>query len=96
MRHSILSINELNKNIVDFSTYEDSDTNIRDIKKMKQILCEALKSELTERQRQCVTMYYYDDMKMKEIASTLSLSPSTVTRHIKAAQRKLKNVAKYY
>ena len=96
MRHSILSINELNKNIVDFSTYEDSDTNIRDIKKMKQILCKALKSELTERQRQCVTMYYYDDMKMKEIASTLSLSPSTVTRHIKAAQRKLKNVAKYY
>lgn len=81
---------------MDFSTYEDSDTNIRDIKKMKQILCEALKSELTERQRQCVTMYYYDDMKMKEIASTLSLSPSTVTRHIKAAQRKLKNVAKYY
>lgn len=96
MRHSILSINELNKNIVDFSTYEGSDTNIRDIKKMKQILCKALKSELTERQRQCVTMYYYDDMKMKEIASTLSLSPSTVTRHIKAAQRKLKNVAKYY
>ena len=95
MRHSILSINELNKNIVDFSTYEGSDTNIRDIKKMKQILCKALKSELTERQRQCVTMYYYDDMKMKEIASTLSLSPSTVTRHIKAAQRKLKNVAKY-
>lgn len=81
---------------MDFSTYEDSDTNIRDIKKMKQILCKALKSELTERQRQCVTMYYYDDMKMKEIASTLSLSPSTVTRHIKAAQRKLKNVAKYY
>ena len=96
MRHSILSINELNKNIVDFSTYEGSDTNIRDIKKMKRILCKALKSELTERQRQCVTMYYYDDMKMKEIASTLSLSPSTVTRHIKAAQRKLKNVAKYY
>ncbi len=96
MRHSFLSINELNENIVDFSTYENSDTNIHDIKRMKLILCKALKSELTDRQRQCVTMYYYDDMKMKEIATALSLSPSTVTRHIKAAQRKLKNASKYY
>ncbi|MBQ8057612.1 MAG: helix-turn-helix domain-containing protein [Ruminococcus sp.] len=62
---------------------------------MKHILYVALNSELTPRQRECLELYYYKKMKMCDIASFLSLSPSTVTRHIKAAERKLKSVAKY-
>lgn len=63
---------------------------------MKLILSKAIVAELTLRQRDCITMYYYENMKMKDIAKALSLSKSTVSRHIKAAETKLKNVARYY
>ena len=96
MRHKLISLSDLNKDFVAFSTYSDSDNNTADILKMKRILRKALKSELTDRQRQCITMYYIDNMKMYQIASSLSLSPSTVTRHIKAATKKLRNLAQYY
>ncbi len=95
MRHSLISISDLNKDIVAFSAYSDSHTNKNDIVRMKRVLNKAVSSELTDRQRECIVMYYFEDMKMKEIATKLALSPSTVTRHIKAAKAKLKNIAKY-
>lgn len=63
---------------------------------MKRILSRAIRHELTDRQRQCLTMYYLDGIRMKDIAGTLGLSASTVTRHIAAATRKLRKIADYY
>jgi len=63
---------------------------------MKRVLSTAIRCELTPRQRECVVMYYYDNKKMPDIAFELSLSVSTVSRHIKAGVRKLKNIANYY
>ncbi|MBQ8539459.1 MAG: sigma-70 family RNA polymerase sigma factor [Ruminococcus sp.] len=79
-----------------FESYNSHGTNEASIEKMKHILCLALQCELTQRQRQCLELYYYENMKKYEIADALSISPSTVSRHIKAAERKLKSVAKYY
>ena len=63
---------------------------------LKRILHKAIQSELTERQRECVLMYYFQNMKMKEIAESFGLSPSTVSRHISAAQKKLRHIVAFY
>ena len=63
---------------------------------LKRILHKAIQSELTERQRECVLMYYFQNMQMKEIAENFGLSPSTVSRHISAAQKKLRHIVAFY
>ena len=61
--------------------------------RMKRIMIRAIKYELTDRQRDCVSMYYLEGMKMKDIADVMHLSKSTVSRHIQSAMRKLRKVA---
>ena len=56
----------------------------------------AIVTELTDMQRICLTEYYLNDKKQKEIASELGLNASTVSRHISTARRKLQNIASYY
>ena len=96
MRHNLLGLNDRNRDIIAYNNFSSYGTNNSDIKRMKQILSKAVSSELTDRQRECVMLYYYANKTMNEVASILSLSKSTVSRHIKAAKLKLKNVAKYY
>lgn len=71
-------------------------TNKEERRKMKIILSKALLQELTELQRFCLTEYYLKGRKKKDIASDLSVHPSTVTRHIHRAEHKLKHIASYY
>lgn len=71
-------------------------TNKGERRKMKTILKKAILTELTDVQRYCLIEYYVNQRKMKDIASELSLHPSTVTRHIKRAKEKLCHIAGYY
>lgn len=95
-QHKIMNFDDANTDLIAYSRFSSYGSNQADVKRMKQILMQALSEELTPRQRQCITLYFFDNMNMPEIASLLSLSRSTVSRHIKAAKRKLQNVAKYY
>ena len=76
--------------------YCDGSDNTDDRIKMRRILAKALNNELTSRQRICITGYYLDGKKMKDIAVSLGVHPSTVTRHIKSAEDKLRHIASYY
>lgn len=59
----------------------------------KRLLAEAIE-ELPEKMRLAVTMYYLDDMRMKEIGEVLNLSESRVSRLIAAAELQLKSIVK--
>lgn len=96
MRHSLVNLDGKNRDLIAYSNFSDLSTNKGDIDKMKQILRSAMINELTIRQRECITMYYYEKKKMKTIAKELSLSVPTVSKHIKVAEQKLKNIANYY
>lgn len=95
MLHNLYGITDKNDNIISYSAYTNNSTNKKAIDNMKHLLSIAMACELTQRQRECLVLYYYDNKRMNEIASILSVAPSTVTRHIKAAQKKLKNIARY-
>lgn len=56
-------------------------------KELKKMLTEALKT-LTEKECSVITLYYYEDMTLKEISQVLSVSESRVSQlHTKALQK---------
>lgn len=63
--------------------------------KLAELIAEALSQELTQRQKQMVTMYYLEQHTMREIAAALGVNPSTVTRTLQAARAKLKVCLQY-
>ena len=63
--------------------------------RMSKILKIAFKNELTKRQQECIFMYYVKKKKVPEIAKILSISPSTVYKHISTGIHTLKKVAVY-
>lgn len=59
----------------------------------KKLLADAIE-QLPERMRLAVTMYYLEDMRMKEIGEVLNLSESRVSRLVSAAELQLKSIVK--
>ena len=56
---------------------------------LKRQLARAINETLTERQRQTVMLYYYENKNTVEIAAQLGLNRSTVSRHLRRAVEKL-------
>ena len=96
MRRERMFLDDENSEMIAYSLYQQGSSNRLERERMKKILLRAIRHELTDRQRDCITMYYLEGMKMKDIAQALCLSRSTVTRHIQSAMRKLRKVAAYY
>ena len=96
MRHKRVSITERNSHLLYYNDFNDSDDNSHEVEKMKKILYKAIDGELTDKQRYCICEYYLSGRSMKNIASDLNVNPSTVTRHIQSAKRRLRRVAEYY
>lgn len=55
----------------------------------------AIREELTPRQRQLVEMYYIKQMPMHYIARELGIAPSTVSRTLTRARKRLERCLKY-
>ena len=62
---------------------------------LTKMISEALEN-LTEKERQVVMMYYYDDMTLKEISMVLSVSESRVSQLHTKALLKMKNILGEY
>lgn len=59
----------------------------------KKLLADAIE-ELPEKMRLAITMYYLEDMRMKEIGKVLELSESRVSRLVAAGELQLKSIVK--
>ena len=96
MLTKILTLNEeLDKN-VSYTSYSVSKTQKSEmLKRMESILKKAVRAELTERQRKCITYYYYDNKTVRDIAELLGIRPTTVYKHLNCARKVLKKCAIY-
>ena len=65
------------------------------IKRMKQIVKIAIETELTDRQKECIKMKYFENMKVKDIAVIMEIKPTTVYKHLKTAMKAFKKCALY-
>ena len=97
MKTKIIHFTDNNTNKILFmNQLSNGSTNAADRNQMKQILSKAIYSELTEKQRICIVEHYLYRKKEKDIALELGVNISTVSRHINAGKKKLRNIAQYY
>ena len=70
-----------------------NNSSIRD--RMKKLIAVGIDTELTDRQKDCLTMRVYQNMSVEDIAAKLGIRPTTVYKHIKKAKEALKKCVKY-
>ena len=70
-----------------------SNSDIRN--RMKKLIAISIDTELTDRQKDCLTMRVYQKMSVEDIAAELGIRPTTVYKHIKKAKEVLKKCEKY-
>lgn len=63
--------------------------------RIARLMAEAIRDELTERQAEQVRMYYLEQRTMREIAAILGVNPSTVSRTLAIARKKLRRCLKF-
>ena len=63
---------------------------------MLKILRKVIAEELTERQRQMITLYYFDRANIPQIAERLGVNRSTVSRTISRGRRNIMEKMKYF
>lgn len=89
MRNSI-NMNEYIDNMVSYKLYNQSGiSNSNDVNMAKDLLLNAIDTVLTEKQKKYVKMHYFMDKPMNQIAKELGVNPSTVTRTIQSAKKRL-------
>ena len=61
----------------------------------RKFLRRAIGNELTDRQRDCVQLYYGERLTMQEIADELHLTRGTVCKHLQKASARLSHALQY-
>lgn len=76
--------------------YSSGADNSKDRHKMMDLLMKTVHNELTNQQRYCLVEHYLHGRKMKDIAASLNINPSCVSRHIQRAKKRIKHITDYY
>ncbi len=96
MRTKLLSLDEVLEKEISMRSYCTGASGRRtDMDRLRRILSAAIHLELTERQCECIHMYYMKKMKAADIADLLEISPATVYKHIRQGMKSLKKCAAY-
>ncbi len=98
MGNRFLNLDEFTESLVSVSKYRRLQFEKKDkaYSKMVESIKNIMRGELTEKQRTCILMYYGERIKMKDIAKTLGIGVSSVSRHIKKAKLRIKKTMEYY
>ena len=72
-----------------------AETNKNELLEAQVLLRHAIGNELTERQRDCVQLYYGERLTMQEIADELHLTRGTVCKHLQKASARLSHALQY-
>ncbi len=97
MKTELIHISQTNMNRLFYNMQQHKGASNEQCRnKMKSILASAIENELTEKQRKCLIEHCLNGKKEKDIAQEQNISPSTVSRHITSAKRKLRRIASYY
>lgn len=71
-------------------------TNRRQLEEYRRFLHRAIATQLTQRQRQILCLYYFDGCSMPEIAQQLGIHKSSVSRTIRTALDRLTSLSQVY
>lgn len=96
MRTKKLSLDVFTENLAGLQSYrrtgEEGDAEYR---RMINTLKKAVEGELTERQKECVLLCYYEGRTARAAAKELCIHETTVCRHLQKAKIRLEKVLRY-
>lgn len=96
MRKKRLSLDQFTEGLAGIQQYlrqgESADAEYR---RILRTLHRAMEGELTDRQRQCVQLCFFDGLTARQAAKELCIHESTVSRHLKKARQRLGRVLRY-
>ena len=72
-----------------------AETNDSKHNRMKTLMLRRIRHELTDRQRDCISMKYIDGLRAEVIANRLGLSTATVYKHIRKGIERLRRLEYY-
>lgn len=72
-----------------------AEDNSRELRTVRNNLAQALREEVTARQRKILLMYYAEGLNMKQIGDCLGVDRSTVSRTIKRGETRLRRCLRY-
>lgn len=78
-----------------YCDFFSEETNSAKIRSAVSLLSTVIACELTQRQKECVSLYYYSGLTMAEIASRLGINKSSVSRAISRARARIERSMKY-
>lgn len=93
----ILSLDSFceNTKCIELFKDESSGDNSLQTAALKRVLHNVIDNELTERQKEIVMLYYFNNKNILEISRELGLNKSTVSRHLQRARDKIERVLRY-
>lgn len=71
------------------------DSNSDRIRQLKRTLRKIIDNELTPAQKECIELYYWDGLSLKEIAERNEISPQAVSQCKSGAEKRIMNIMKY-
>lgn len=74
---------------------EMSEDNTEDMSRLRRNLLRALQQDVTERQREVLTLYYGQGLNQREIGERLGVDKSTVSRTILRGEARLRRCLRY-
>lgn len=75
--------------------YSHGGSNSDTRRRMKELLRKAVQHELTDRQKECIILFYYENKSVKEIAGITGIKPTTVYKHLKKGRNALRRCTIY-
>lgn len=79
----------------DFADLFFEESNSAKLRKASFLIGKVIAAELTDRQRQCLSLYYFNGLTMPEIALKLGINKSSVSRAITRAKMRIERSMKY-
>ena len=76
-------------------TREMAQDNTRELSRLKRNLVRAMREDITEKQREVLSLYYGEGMTMRQIGDRLGIDRSTVSRTIKRGEQRLQRCLRY-
>ncbi len=95
MQKKLLTLSNQMEEFVSWQLFESNTSRSRRAKRMEQLLDIAMRVELTERQKTCIRLYFFENQKVCDIAAALHIRPTTVYKHLKVARMALRKCANY-
>lgn len=93
MRHRVLSLDLFGDRLeVEQRTKDEHDP---ERERMLKTLRSVMDGELTERQKECIRLCFFEGKSMKETAELLGVTPPTVSKHVKKACERIGRVMGY-